>query len=84
MFLINRGAASVEQLKFDHKVLLTGERMQLHRTGDGGCDMHYYSRNAVEHGEYSSYTAFNKAACAQLTDLNCILDGEMVIWNKLA
>ena len=53
--------------------------MQLHRSGD---DIQYFSRRGVEHGEYSGYDLFDVVVKKQLKHDKCILDGEMIVWNK--
>lgn len=56
-----------------------GERMQLHRNGD---EIQYFSRRGVEHGDYSGYDIMDKVLKSQLKHEKCILDGEMIVWNK--
>jgi DNA ligase-4 len=66
-------AEFVVETKFD------GERIQLHKDGK---DMRYYSRNSVEHGEYSGYCVLNEVLATQIKPDRCVLDGELIIWNK--
>jgi DNA ligase-4 len=56
-----------------------GDRIQLHRNGN---DIQYYSRRGVEHGEYSGFTVMDTVVKKQLKHEKCILDGEMIVWNK--
>ncbi|DBA86388.1 TPA: hypothetical protein ACH3X2_005613 [Trebouxia sp. C0005] len=63
----------VVETKFD------GDRIQLHRNGN---DIQYYSRRGVEHGEYSGFTVMDTVVKKQLKHEKCILDGEMIVWNK--
>ena len=56
-----------------------GDRIQLHRNGN---DIQYYSRRGVEHGEYSGFTVMDAVVKKQLKHEKCILDGEMIVWNK--
>lgn len=63
------------ETKFD------GERIQVHRLADGR--VQYYSRKAIEHGEHSSYNVLDAAMLAAMgSHEKCILDGELVVWNK--
>ena len=66
-------AEFVVETKFD------GERIQLHKDGK---QMKYYSRNSVEHGEYSGYSVLDEAFRKQIRSEKCVLDGELIIWNK--
>ena len=59
--------------------LLAGDRIQLHRNGN---NIQYYSRRGVEHGEYSGFTVMDAVVKKQLKHDKCILDGEMIVWNK--
>lgn len=56
-----------------------GERIQLHRQGSV-CK--YISRRAIDHGERSAYNVLNLVVQQQLSTEACILDGEMIVWNK--
>lgn len=65
----------IVETKFD------GERIQVHRCQDGR--VLYYSRKAIEHGARSNYSIMNEAIKAATGENHpCILDGEMVVWNK--
>ncbi|PRW39278.1 dynamin-related GTPase isoform A [Chlorella sorokiniana] len=63
----------VLETKFD------GERIQVHRCEDGS--FKYFSRKAIEHGEHTSYNVAD-AMIRQFTTGPCILDGELLVWNK--
>lgn len=54
--------------------------MQVHRIGD---TLLYYSRNALEHGEQSGYRIFDTVIKQQIQADMCVLDGEIIVWNKL-
>lgn len=58
---------------------LAGDRIQLHRNGN---DIQYWSRNAKEHGELSGFTVMDAVVKKQLKHEKCILDGEVIVWNK--
>lgn len=47
-----------------------------------GSNIQYYSRRGVEHGEYSGFTVMDAVVKKQLKHDKCILDGEMIVWNK--
>ena len=52
----------------------------MHRRGN---EVQYYSRRAIEHGERSKYKVMDAAIIDGTGEnLNLILDGEMVVWNK--
>lgn len=53
--------------------------MQLHRNGD---NIQYYSRRGIDHAEHSGYDIFDVVVKKQLKHDKCILDGEMIVWNK--
>lgn len=53
--------------------------MQLHCNGD---NIQYFSRRGVEHGEYSGYDIFDVVVKKQVKHEKCIVDGEMIVWNK--
>ena len=55
---------------------------QVHRLGDGR--VQYYSRKAIEHGEHSSYSVMDAAVVAATGGHErIILDGELIVWNKV-
>ena len=54
--------------------------MQLHREGD---KIQYISRAAIDHGERSNYSLMDEAVKRQVREETCILDGELIVWNKL-
>lgn len=61
-------------------LLWSGERMQVHVMKD---EVQYYSRRGIEHGTYSHYTMLDTFIRKQLRETDVILDGEVVVWNKL-
>jgi DNA ligase 4 len=64
------------ETKFD------GERIQVHVCDDGS--ICYFSRRAIDHGKRSSYSVMDSAIRAALGEgvKNCILDGELVVWDR--
>ena len=56
-----------------------GERMQLHRDGDS---IQFFSRRGKEHGALSSYDVLDVVVKKAVRHQRCILDGELVVWNK--
>lgn len=64
---------------------IDGERIQVHCLDESM--IQYYSRRSIEHGERSKYTVMDNAIKKALSNTSkpmprCILDGEMVVWNK--
>lgn len=53
--------------------------MQIHKKA---AEVHYYSRNGLDHGEQSGYTIFNAVLENQIRTQDYILDCELVAWNK--
>ncbi|XP_021275747.1 DNA ligase 4 isoform X2 [Herrania umbratica] len=64
------GKEVVVECKFD------GDRIQIHKNGT---EIHYYSRNFLDHSEYE-HGMSNIIAQNILVD-RCILDGEMLVWD---
>jgi len=56
-----------------------GERMQIHRNGD---EINYFSRSAKDSGQMYNYTLFDTCIKEQVKEDPCILDCEIVAWNK--
>lgn len=67
-----RGKRIVAECKFD------GDRIQIHKNGN---DVHFYSRSFIDHKEYTEGLA--AIILKQIQIERCILDGEMLVWNKL-
>lgn len=44
----------------------------------------YFSRNGINHGKESYFDMFNPIARRQILRTRCILDGELVIYNRAA
>ncbi|XVF47614.1 hypothetical protein PTKIN_Ptkin03bG0124100 [Pterospermum kingtungense] len=65
------GKEVVVECKFD------GDRIQIHKNGT---EIHYYSRNFLDHSEYE-HGISNIIAQNILVD-RCILDGEMLVWDS--
>ncbi|XP_052482571.1 DNA ligase 4 [Gossypium raimondii] len=65
------GKEVVVECKFD------GDRIQIHKNGT---DIHYYSRNFLDHSEYQ-HGMSNIITQNILVD-RCILDGEMLVWDS--
>ena len=55
--------------------------MQVHAHVDGSMQM--FSRRGREHCEWSSYDILLPVFDAQLAQRPCILDGELVVFNKI-
>lgn len=71
------GFRFVIDCKFD------GERQQIHYQGvEAPCQ--YWSRRGVDHASAtgSGYSVFDPVLKAQVTSSSCILDGEIVVFNK--
>ncbi|KAB1200254.1 putative DNA ligase 4 [Morella rubra] len=64
------GKEVVVECKFD------GDRIQIHKNGT---DIHYFSRNFLDHSEYGPGTS-DFIIQNVLVD-RCILDGEMLVWD---
>ena len=58
---------------------MSGDRIQLHRNGD---DIQYYSRRGIDNGEHTNFTIMDAVVKKQLKHDKCILDGEIIVWNK--
>ena len=58
-----------------------GERYQVH-VQEGEANL-YYSRRGIEHGTYSKYDILDPVIRAQLKEEGVILDGEIIVWNKV-
>ena len=59
--------------------------MQVHRTSEASREkICYFSRVGKEHGEGSSYNVLDPIVELQVVPKRCILDGELVVWNKVA
>jgi DNA ligase 4 len=101
--------AAMEKLSFLIETKFDGERIQVHRVGN---TIQYFSRNAIEHGQKSSYTLLDDAIIAATGgrvseeelaagaaagkkkgggsgggpgcsfEFDCVLDGELIVWNK--
>lgn len=67
-----RGKSLVIECKFD------GDRIQIHKNGR---EIHFFSRNFIDHTEYRD--AISDIICRQIKAERCILDGEMLVWNRL-
>lgn len=44
--------------------------------------MQYFSRRAIEHGSASCYSVMDEVVSQQVASSDCILDGEIIVWNK--
>lgn len=53
--------------------------MQVHKIED---TIYYFSRSANEHGEQSGYKIFDEVVKQQVAVGTCVLDGELVVWNR--
>lgn len=64
----------------DHSgICSSGDRIQLHRNGN---DIQYWSRRGIEHGQHTGFSVMDAVVKKQLKHDRCILDGEMIVWNK--
>jgi len=88
-------AAAGRELSFLIETKFDGERIQVHRVGN---TINYFSRMAIDHGTKNNYTQMDDAILAAtggtLSDqelkkggaaasrFDCILDGELIVWNK--
>jgi DNA ligase-4 len=61
------------ETKFD------GERIQVHRARPN--TFHYFTRNNFDFGP-RGYDVLNRLFKRRLAKDRCVLDGELVIWNK--
>ena len=68
-----RKATFVIETKFD------GERIQVHRTGER--EFKYLTRNNIDFHP-RGYSVLDRLFRARLKKTTCVLDGELVIWNK--
>ncbi|XP_004297907.1 PREDICTED: DNA ligase 4 [Fragaria vesca subsp. vesca] len=64
------GKEIVVECKFD------GDRIQIHKNGG---EVHYYSRNFLDHSEYGH--AMSDIIIQNVQADRCILDGEMLVWD---
>ena len=71
--------AKVKDQEFVVETKFDGERIQLHKLGDR---VWYYTRSGIDHGEYSGYHCLNQIFHKQVKHQDCVLDGEIIIWNK--
>eukprot|EP00879_Flechtneria_rotunda_P020198 GHRR01021239.1.p1 GENE.GHRR01021239.1~~GHRR01021239.1.p1 ORF type:complete len:808 (+),score=213.95 GHRR01021239.1:1223-3646(+) len=69
-----KGTPFTVEVKFD------GNRLQIHKIPES---MWYFSRRGREHGSLSDYDVFDEVVRQQVEPANVILDGEMVVWNKI-
>ncbi|KAH7387035.1 hypothetical protein KP509_16G001500 [Ceratopteris richardii] len=67
-----RGKRIVAECKFD------GDRIQIHKDGN---EVHFYSRSFIDHQEYTD--GMSSVIINQIKVEKCILDGEMLVWNRL-
>ncbi|CAK9208587.1 unnamed protein product [Sphagnum troendelagicum] len=67
-----RGKEVVVECKFD------GDRIQVHKNGN---DIHFFSRTFIDHSEYKE--AIGDTLCQNILLEKCILDGEMLVWDRL-
>lgn len=67
-----RGKQIVAECKFD------GDRIQIHKNGT---DIHFFSRSFIDHKEYRE--AIAGVILKQIKVEKCILDGEMLVWNRV-
>ena len=54
--------------------------MQVHRNGDV---IQWYSRKGIDHGVQSDYNILNPLIKHRLRSTNCVLDGELLVWNTV-
>ncbi|KAH8972424.1 hypothetical protein BDL97_02G195000 [Sphagnum fallax] len=67
-----RGKEVVVECKFD------GDRIQVHKNGN---DIHFFSRTFIDHSKYKE--AIADTLCQNILLEKCILDGEMLVWDRL-
>ncbi|XP_027356168.1 DNA ligase 4 isoform X3 [Abrus precatorius] len=65
------GKEVVVECKFD------GDRIQIHKNGT---EIHFFSRNFLDHSEYAH--AMSEIIIQNVIVDRCILDGEMLVWDK--
>ncbi|KAE8651679.1 hypothetical protein Csa_021363 [Cucumis sativus] len=65
------GKEVVAECKFD------GDRIQIHKNGT---EVHYFSRNFLDHSEYGH--GMSDVIVQNVRSARCILDGEMLVWDK--
>ncbi|XP_038889088.1 DNA ligase 4 isoform X4 [Benincasa hispida] len=65
------GKEVVAECKFD------GDRIQIHKNGT---EVHYFSRNFLDHSEYGH--GMSDVVVHNVLSTRCILDGEMLVWDK--
>lgn len=53
--------------------------MQLHRQGD---EMKYFSRRGLEHSLSRAFSAMDAVVLRQLLHEECVLDGELLVWDR--
>ncbi|MCO5598394.1 hypothetical protein L7F22_052489 [Adiantum nelumboides] len=66
------GEPIIAECKFD------GDRIQVHKNGD---EVHFFSRSFIDHREYTE--GMSEMIRRQIKIEKCILDGEMMVWNKI-
>ncbi|EFJ24951.1 hypothetical protein SELMODRAFT_414166 [Selaginella moellendorffii] len=67
-----RGKRVIAECKFD------GDRCQVHKDGN---EVHFFSRSSIDHVEFAA--AMSSVICENVKASKCILDGEMVVWNRV-
>jgi DNA ligase-4 len=67
-----RGKEVVVECKFD------GDRIQVHKNGN---DIHFFSRTFIDHSKYKE--AIADTLCQNILLEKCILNGEMLVWDRL-
>ncbi|XP_022149863.1 DNA ligase 4 isoform X2 [Momordica charantia] len=65
------GKEVVVECKFD------GDRIQIHKNGT---EIHFFSRNFLDHSEYGR--GMSDVIVENIIATRCILDGEMLVWDK--
>ncbi|XP_073003706.1 putative DNA ligase 4 [Typha latifolia] len=65
------GKQVVVECKFD------GDRIQIHKNGE---EIHFFSRNFLDHPEYAP--GMSKIILQNVLVDRCILDGEMLVWDR--
>ena len=61
---------------------MDGERQQIHHQGAAGLPGQYWSRRGLDHATASGFGAFDPVVRAQVVPGSCILDGEILVYNK--
>ena len=59
--------------------LIRRPRRQMHKIGD--C-IAYFSRRGIDQTDASSFGIFDAAVRRQIAETECVLDGELVVWNR--